>query len=88
MSCGYDDGDPDAPQPMDLDESTYDDDDGYAECPACGKLMHEDAAVCPYCGEWVTSGSPAADRSRGWFWPLMVAVLLGIILVMWHGLGR
>lgn len=80
----YDEYDPDAPQDIDLEES--------AACPACGGEIHEDAPRCPHCGRWITDelapGASAEARARGWFWPVMVALLISIILVMWIGLGR
>jgi hypothetical protein len=96
MRDDYDPTDPDAPQPRDVDppddsDDAYDDDDSdddVIQCAACGRSLHALAAVCPHCGEWVLndSDSPAAHRSRGWFWPLMVALLIAIILVLWSGL--
>lgn len=57
-------------------------------CPSCGVPMPDDAERCGACGDWVTHRSPAEQRALGWFWPVMVAVLVGLILVFWHGLGR
>jgi len=37
---------------------------------------------------WVEDLSPAWQRSLGWFWPVMVAMLVAVILVYWLGLGR
>ena len=80
------DDDNDLPQEIDLDD---DDENGTVNCPACGRLIHEEAPRCPYCGEWVIDDlTPAEERSRGWFWPVMVALLVGLILVVWHGFGR
>jgi len=78
----YDPDDPDAPQPMDLEDS----EDEAETCPACGRPVHELAAICPHCGEWMGADSQAARRSRGWFWPLMIGLLVALILVMWAGL--
>jgi len=58
------------------------------ECAVCGHTIFEDAPRCPHCGHWLFEDSPAARRSRGWFWPTMVALLVAVILVLWHGLGR
>ncbi len=103
----YDPDDPDAPQPEDLDDNGWsDEDDDDAEhdaehdatedvysfrdetiaCPNCGRRLHEDAALCPHCGEWIITDSSATLRSRGWFWPLMVGMLIALILVIWSGL--
>lgn len=82
----YDDDDRDAPQDIDLID---DGDEPTVRCPACGREVHEDAALCPGCGEWMDArGSEAHRRSQGWFWPGMVGLLIGVILVMWMGLRR
>lgn len=76
--------DPDGPQEIDLDR---DDDEEYTiDCPMCGRPFHEDAVRCPYCGHFAIEETPAMRRARGWFWPVLVALLVGIILVMWAGL--
>jgi len=80
----FDTDDIDAPQDIDLEYGRGEEYD--IDCPACGKPIHEDADLCPHCGQWMFTESPAAQRSRKWFWPVMVAVLIALILVMWHGL--
>lgn len=88
----FDPDDPDAPQEMDLD--TGDDEEDARDCPFCGRAMHWDALKCNHCGQWLVrdpallADSPAGERARGWFWPVMVAVLIAVILVIWHGLRR
>jgi predicted RNA-binding Zn-ribbon protein involved in translation (DUF1610 family) len=77
--------DPDAPLHEDLDDDSDDLEDAV-QCYACGRWMHADAAVCPHCGEWQIHDSLAARRSRGWFWPLLIGLLVAVILVMWVGL--
>jgi len=74
--------------PQEIDLGWDDDDEDTVPCPNCGKWIHEDAALCPHCRQFVISDVPATYRSRGWFWPVMVAFIIAIILVMWHGLGR
>lgn len=81
----YDPDDPDAPLPEDIDDH-LDDEEGTLTCSHCRREIHEDAGVCPYCGEWVIDDSPAAARSRGWFWPIMVGLLVALILSVWVGL--
>jgi predicted nucleic acid-binding Zn ribbon protein len=81
---GYDPDDRDAPQRGDL--GWGDDDEDTVPCPACGRAIREDTPRCPHCGEWLFGDTPAARRSRGWFWPVMIALLIAVILVMWHGL--
>ena len=77
------DDDIDAPQESDLQDGG---DIDFETCPDCGKSVPESIARCPHCGSWIEGPSPAKDRSRGWFWPVMVAILIGIILVLWSGL--
>lgn len=78
--------DRDAPQPEDLIED--DESSDTIPCPICGEEVHEDAPRCPHCGQWLIGDTPTARRARGWFWPVMIALLIAVILVMWHGLGR
>ncbi len=77
------DDDIDAPQDIDLQEG---DDLDLESCPNCGQSVPESVDRCHHCGTWLSGDSTAADRSRGWFWPVMVAILIGIILVLWSGL--
>lgn len=78
--------DRDAPQDIDLNR----DDDETINCPECGHAIHEDCPRCPRCGCWIEEGgmSSAGERSRGWFWPVMVALLVGVILSLWNHLGK
>jgi hypothetical protein len=80
------DDDIDAPQEMDLEAEGPEVD--TVDCPACGESIPEDLARCPCCGQWIVGDTPAGRRSRGWVWPVMVAFLVALILVLWHGLGR
>jgi predicted nucleic acid-binding Zn ribbon protein len=80
----YDSDDSDMPQKIDL--LIGDQEEDTIVCPSCGKSVYEDADLCPHCGQWILDDSPAAERARGWFWPVMVALLIAIILVMWLGL--
>jgi hypothetical protein len=85
----YDDDDfedRDDPQREDIADLDRDD-DGFDRCLACGRAVYEGVPKCPYCGQWLLDDSEAAKRSRGWLWPVMIALLIAVILVMWHGLG-
>ena len=92
MTDHLDDDDRDDPQEIDLDDE--DDDADHAdedtvECMRCGGAVYWSVVRCPHCGEWLTpGGSIAAARSRRWAWPILVAILIAVILVVWHGLGR
>ncbi|MGB9626706.1 MAG: zinc ribbon domain-containing protein [Phycisphaerae bacterium] len=75
------------------EQEDFDDDSADAEsdeypCPACGRSIYDDAEKCPYCGEWITPPGTAETRSRSWFWPILVALLVVVILMAWHGVGR
>lgn len=72
----------DLPQDIDLE-----DDDDVVKCRSCGEEVYDDADRCPACGAWLEEDYPGAEqRSRGWFWPVTVAVLIAMILVVWAGL--
>ncbi|MDM8007291.1 MAG: hypothetical protein QUV05_14220 [Phycisphaerae bacterium] len=82
----------DDPQDIDLEEG---DEPDLEDCPHCGESIPESISRCPHCGQWIacpscgeglTGASTAARRARGWFWPVVVAILVAIILVIWHGL--
>jgi predicted nucleic acid-binding Zn ribbon protein len=81
-----DNNDIDAPQDMDLDDAA--EGGSSDECPICGRTIAEGASRCPHCGQWLFGETAAGQRARGWFWPVMVALLVALILVLWHGLGR
>jgi predicted nucleic acid-binding Zn ribbon protein len=83
-----DDFDDDRDAPQDIDLEWEDDNDDVDVCPVCAGDVHEDAPRCPHCGEWLFGDTPVRQRARGWFWPVIVALLVGVILVMWHGLVR
>ncbi len=74
--------------PQDIDLDSEDDAEDTIECPSCGREIYEGVIQCPYCRAFLFGDSPAERRARGWFWPIMVALLVAVILVMWHGLGR
>ena len=87
------DEDRDDPQPEDLaelggDEDDDDDEPSAVRCPACGHSFYRGAAKCPRCGEWMMDETPASREVPGWLWPTMVGLLIAVIVVIWHGLGR
>jgi len=69
------------PDPADLE---HDDEPDTTTCPECGRTIHEDAPRCPHCGVWLTEGSAAAVRSRGWLWPSVVGTLVLLGLLGWR----
>lgn len=76
------------PDEEDEDGEDRESDDDEVPCPSCGEAIFDDAPRCPYCGAWVEAISPAERRARTWRWPILVALLIAVILVLWHGLGR
>lgn len=71
------------------DESDMDDDEmPLVRCPECRRMIAEDSPQCPHCRTWITEASPGAERRKSVASVLIVLVLIGIILVVWHGLGR
>jgi uncharacterized paraquat-inducible protein A len=55
-------------------------DDVSDPCPHCGRSVYHDAAVCPYCGEMISSFD-GAPRKKG---PIAIAfVLLLLFLLTW-----
>lgn len=87
-SRGEYDPDRDDPQECDLEDEGSADDEETIICPACGRRFIGLIECCPGCGYWVQEDSSAGQRSAGWKWPIMVALLVAMILVVWHGLGR
>jgi len=88
----YESEDRDAPQPEDVEELDREDDEDEGDdrrCPACGHSAYWGAPKCPHCGEWFAEDqSPRSQQVPGWLWTAIAALLIGVILVMWHGLGR
>ena len=38
------------------------DENGGVKCVHCGRNIHEDADMCPYCGHWQTGGNRASRK--------------------------
>ncbi len=87
----FDDDDLDGPGDHDrdlLDAEDREDDEYSRSCPNCGSTVYEAWPKCRQCGIYLddAGSSTAAARSQGWFWPVMIAVLIALILVIWSGL--
>jgi hypothetical protein len=75
------------------DEADTDDDADETElvrCVSCGEMIAEDSPQYPHCKNWgdadrVREHGSGAKRLG---WTIVVCILVGLILVMWHGLGR
>ena len=75
---------PDEYDPDDSGEYVSDewDEPEAVPCPACGEMISEEAPKCPYCGDWVIAQSEATRRSRTWFWPIIVVLILLTFILM------
>ena len=65
-----DDLDPEGPDPSEMDSS---DEPDLDVCPHCRKLISEEAARCPHCGEYINPAD--APLARPW-WIVIVAILV------------
>lgn len=62
---------------------------GLIRCVSCKREIAEDSVQCPYCKTWEPDVDvPWSVVLRGVFKAIVVFVLIAVILVMWHGLGR
>lgn len=73
---------PTGEQDLPLDENVLDDDEqAMARCPRCNELIHEETVKCPHCGEWIIDRPADMARRSKWFWPIVVAIGIAMILV-------
>ncbi len=56
---------------------------GEARCPSCQADISEDCQKCPNCGEWIVELTSSERRARSWAWPIIVAILIAVILLVW-----
>lgn len=71
--------DPEGPQAQDLVD---DDEETPTEpCPSCGTPVPELVDRCPYCGDWIVSGSGRAGRRPTWLIVAAILALIGFILL-------
>lgn len=74
----------------DEQDAPEDDDIEVIRCANCGAMIAEDSPQCPHCRTWgpgeAAQRGPAGLRRAALI--LLVVLLIGVILVMWHGLGR
>lgn len=62
-----------------------DDSDESAEtvvCSACGRDVYEEAAMCPYCGEFLTASTSAWDGRPGWWSTIGFVGIIAVIVVL------
>lgn len=65
-----------------LDEDVVDEDEqAVVRCPYCNELIHEETVKCPHCGEWIIDRPADEVRRSKWFWPIVVAIGIAMILV-------
>ena len=72
------DSDPEGPTGDDLARGS---EPAERVCPECGRLMLDEAEVCPHCGCWVRSGE-FRGHSGGWGRVLVAVVLLVGVVVL------
>ena len=53
-------------------------------CPACGKLIYEEADACPYCGEYVTHSTSAFAGKPIWYVALAIIGVVAVIAMILH----
>ena len=58
----------------DFDDADEDDPSATVTCAACGADVHEDAVMCPVCGEYVVEGTHLAWSARPLWW-----IALGLV---------
>ncbi len=88
MRCRDDDPLSDDEYPDEADSSD-DDVTQLVRCSECGEMIAEDSQQCPHCKTWCLAGVGESNGAmRRVAWAILVFVLIGVILVMWHGLRR
>ncbi len=85
----YDDNygelDPEGPSAEDLERFSRADEageSGTVKCQQCGKLIFDDADVCPYCGTFQLRG---ARRNRR-LWLVVVAIIVLLAFLLGYGI--
>ena len=78
------DDDRESPDEADLDGDDDGDDETIA-CPHCHRRVHEEAEVCPGCGNYLSREDAPSGRRPGWF--VAGVVLCLAIVLAWVLLG-
>lgn len=81
-----DDFDEDIADDHGLDDDLFEDDDGVdafdtVECPACGRLVADEAQWCPHCGQWIVRRPAQAGRRQILYLLIVLALLPGLIIL-------
>ncbi len=67
---------------MPLEEDLKDDEASETvPCPSCGESIHEDTVKCPHCGQWIIDRPRNEILHSKWFWPIVIAIGVVMILV-------
>ncbi|HUY93083.1 MAG TPA: zinc ribbon domain-containing protein [Pirellulales bacterium] len=74
------DDDWEAPEPDDRDDDELE----LLPCPACGKLIYEEAEACPYCGEYVTHSTSALAGKPIWYLALAIIGVVAVIGMIFY----
>lgn len=77
-----DPSDPNGDKDLPLDEDIRDDDEPeMVRCPHCHKFIYEETVKCPHCDDWIIDRPGDDSRRSGWFWPIIVAIGVAMIIV-------
>jgi predicted nucleic acid-binding Zn ribbon protein len=78
------DGDSVDEDPLESDQDADDAEESIV-CPFCKRSLHEDADVCPRCGNFI--GGEDAPRRRVPMFIWIGVILAGICVLVWIALG-
>ncbi len=51
-------------------------------CPHCRRQIPEETIRCPHCHEWIIDRPSNESQRSPWFWPIIIAIGLVMILVV------
>ena len=82
-----DDGDSVDEDPLETDQDPEDDGgvDQTVVCPFCNRSLHEDADVCPRCGNFVGGDDAPRPRVPVFIW--IGVILAGLCVLTWVLIG-
>jgi len=67
---------------MPLEEDVQDDEASETlPCPHCGESIYDDTVKCPHCGQWIIDRPRNEILHSKWFWPIVIAIGVVMILV-------
>jgi hypothetical protein len=73
--------DPEFPDDADMDQDNADEIADTVPCPYCGKVLYEQAELCPHCHSYISQEDAPSHKP---LWILIgVVVCLVIVLLFW-----